>query len=102
MYQVRLVDTNSWSNSLNDFSKVYTMSWNGTTASYTASVGSWVAPTEYVVRYKMLSTDGWSWTPPNYGGSCTSPYTHQVKESYYNTVVAFTALANHQCHLVKQ
>lgn len=100
-YLVELVDTGSWSNQANDFTRTYTMTWNGSTAKYEASVGDWIAPTEYVVRFKVVSGDAWYWTPYKNGSCVIAPYTHQVTETFFNTVVSFATEATY-CHLRKQ
>jgi hypothetical protein len=100
---VQLVDAGSWSNQTNDFTVMYPMSWNGATNKYEASVGNWVAPKEYVVRYRMNAGDPWIWASykqPN--GSCVALLTHQVTETINNTVVAFAMSSLSYCHFVKQ
>ncbi|MEO5928023.1 MAG: hypothetical protein ABIO72_04860 [Patescibacteria group bacterium] len=103
---VQLVDGNSWDGSLGvngDFAKVYTMAWNGSTGYYEASVGSWIAPTNYVERYKQNAGDAWSWDPQHIGNSCPMLFSHQVVDSYSPTVIGFdgpTAASN--CHFIKQ
>lgn len=101
---VQVVDANSWSNQINDFAVTYPMTWNAAISAFEVSVGSWKAPTNYVVRYKLSAGDVvWQWTPWNQGGACQSDgVTFQVSESEYGTIVPFTMTLADQCHLHKQ
>lgn len=100
---VQLVDTLSWSNAINDFATTYAMSWNGANVNYQATIGNWSAPKEYVVRWKMNANDAWSWSSTkNANNQCVALVTHQVTETFYNTVVPFWMDPAKYCHFVKQ
>jgi hypothetical protein len=99
-WQVELIDGNSWSNQQNGFTKIYPMAYNQGTQGYTVTLGSWIAPTNYMVRYRLNANVGWAWDPQDLG-NCVAYLTHQVATVPGNQIVA-TVMEPTYCHLVLQ
>jgi len=99
-YQVQVVDASSWSNG--DFTVTYPMGFDANQLVYSVTVGSWVAPHEYVVRYRLNGNNAWLWDPWKNGNSCVTQLSHQVRETVDNSIIPYFADPNHNCHLFKQ
>jgi len=73
---------------------------------YSTTVGSWQAPMEYAVRYRLNANSTWVWDPsPNGYGGCIEQLSHQVRETVNNTIVPYYANyvpSTNSCYLFKQ
>lgn len=97
-YTVQLVDGKSWVNG--DFQTTYPMGL--VSGSYVAKVAPDKAPLEYIVRYRLTTSDPWLWSTSKNGSTCTIHIPHQVTEEGKNSTIPFVVDPNYYCHFVKQ